>query len=71
MTPAAVVSARTKDMPDVPPESVALSLRFLKQFHVCPVGEDETHVDLLMADPQDAYAREAVRLMRMKGQQEG
>ena len=51
-----------KDMPDVPPESVALSLRFLKQFHVCPVGEDETHVDLLMADPQDAYAREAVRL---------
>ena len=51
-----------KDMPDVPPESVALSLRFLKQFHVCPVGEGEGHVDLLMADPQDHYALEAVRL---------
>ena len=41
---------------------MALSLRFLKQFHVCPVGEDEGHVDLLMADPQDHYAIEAVRL---------
>ncbi|MEL1266147.1 type II secretion system ATPase GspE [Pseudoxanthomonas putridarboris] len=51
-----------KEAPDVPPESVALSLRFLKQFHVCPVGEGESHIDLLMADPQDGYALDAVRL---------
>ncbi len=51
-----------KDAPDAPPESVTLSQRFLKQFHVCPVGEDETHIDLLMADPQDRYALDAVRL---------
>ena len=51
-----------KDAPDAPPESVVLSHRFLKQFHVCPVGEDETHIDLLMADPQDRYALDAVRL---------
>ena len=51
-----------KDAPDAPPESVVLSLRFLKQFHVCPVGEGEGYVDLLMADPQDHYALEAVRL---------
>ncbi|KRA46669.1 type II secretion system ATPase GspE [Pseudoxanthomonas sp. Root630] len=51
-----------KDAPDAPPESVVLSQRFLKQFHVCPVGEGEHHVDVLMADPQDAYALDAVRL---------
>ncbi|PPJ41575.1 MULTISPECIES: type II secretion system ATPase GspE [unclassified Pseudoxanthomonas] len=51
-----------KDAPDAPPESVALSQRFMKQFHVCPVGEGEYHVDVLMADPQDAYALDAVRL---------
>ncbi|MFT3667303.1 MAG: type II secretion system ATPase GspE [Pseudoxanthomonas sp.] len=51
-----------KDAPDAPPESVALSQRFLKQFHVCPVGEGEHHVDVLMADPQDAYTLDAVRL---------
>ena len=51
-----------KDAPDAPPESVALSQRFMKQFHVCPVGEGEYHVDVLMADPQDAYAQDALRL---------
>ena len=39
-----------------------LTLRFLKQLAVCPIGEDETHVDLLVADPQDPYAAEAVAL---------
>ncbi|MFY2763296.1 type II secretion system ATPase GspE [Arenimonas sp. MALMAid1274] len=51
-----------KDCPDVPPPGVALSLRFLKQLAVCPVGEGEDHVDLLVADPQDPYAAEAVAL---------
>lgn len=59
-----------KDLPEVAPEplsaegddAAALSLRFLKQFHLCPLGEDAGHVAVLMADPQDAYAADAVRL---------
>ncbi|MBW8312268.1 MAG: type II secretion system ATPase GspE [Rhizobium sp.] len=51
-----------KDCPDAPPPGVQLSLRFLKQQSVCPVGEGESHVDLLVADPQDPYAAEAVAL---------
>src|SRR5688572_8896767 len=51
-----------KDCPDAPPAGVQVSLRFLKQLAVCPVGEDEAHVDLLVADPQDPYAADAVAL---------
>jgi general secretion pathway protein E len=52
----------TRDVAEIAPESVLLSPRFLRQFHICPVGEDERHVDLLMADPQEGYAIEAVQL---------
>jgi general secretion pathway protein E len=42
---------------------VALGLiRFMKQFHVVPVARDANHVDVLMADPQDPYVLDAVRL---------
>jgi len=51
-----------KDAPELPPEGVALSTRFMKQFAVCPVGENEAAVDVLMADPQDAYTLDALRL---------
>jgi len=51
-----------KDAPELPPEGVALSMRFMKQFAVCPVGENDTAVDVLMADPQDAYTLDALRL---------
>ncbi len=51
-----------RDLGDAPPDSTPLSLRFLKQFHVCPLAEDAQGIDLLMADPHDAYAREAVQL---------
>src|SRR5688572_6146691 len=51
-----------KDCPDAPPPGVVLTLRFLKQLAVCPIGEDETHVDLLVAEPQDPYAADAVAL---------
>ena len=30
-----------KDAPELPPEGVALSMRFMKQFSVCPVGEPD------------------------------
>lgn len=51
-----------KDAPELPPEGVALSTRFLKQFHLCPVEWSEREVGVLMADPQDGYAIDAVRL---------
>ena len=51
-----------KDMPELPPEGVALSIKFMKQFHVCAVAESDTAVDVLVADPQDPYTLDAVRL---------
>ena len=51
-----------KEAPELPPEGVALTTKFMKQFHVCPVAETERSVDVLMADPQDAYLLDAVRL---------
>ena len=54
--------ASAKDMPELPPEGVALGLRFMTQFHVVPVAEGDSVVDVLAADPQDPYALDAVRL---------
>src|SRR5690606_25900058 len=55
-----------KDAPESPPELVSdaqpLSLRFLKQFHLCPLGERGDRLLLWMADPHDHYAVDAVRL---------
>jgi general secretion pathway protein E len=51
-----------KDAPELPPEGVTLTLKFMKQFAICPVGEGESHVEVLMADPQDAYQVDALRL---------
>ena len=55
-----------KDVPDLPPEAApdtpVLSPRFLKQFHVCVLGESDGRLDLWMADPFDGYAIEAVQL---------
>ncbi len=55
-----------KDVPDVPPEAApdtpVLSPRFLKQFHVCVLGQSDGRLDLWMADPFDAYAIDAVQL---------
>jgi len=55
-----LVSAQ--DAPDLPPDDVALSVKFMKQFHVCPRQSDAQAVELLMADPHDDYALDAVRL---------
>jgi general secretion pathway protein E len=54
--------ASAKELPDLPPEGVALSTKFLKQFHVCPTDWGDREVGVLVADPQDAYALDAVRL---------
>ncbi|MGY0557973.1 type II secretion system ATPase GspE [Lysobacter sp. A421] len=55
-----LVSAKT--MPELPPEGVLLTTKFMKQFAVCPVAETETSVAILAADPQDPYTLDAVRL---------
>ena len=52
----------SKDCPETPPPNVAMSVRFMKQQAVCPIGEDATTVSLLVADPLDGYAMEAVQL---------
>ncbi|MBS0213060.1 MAG: type II secretion system ATPase GspE [Proteobacteria bacterium] len=54
-----LVAAR--DCPDAPPV-VQLSIRFLKQQHVCPIAEDDHSLDLLVADARDPYPAEAVAM---------
>ncbi len=51
-----------RDVPELPPEDVALGFKFMKQFHVVAVAADAAGVDVLLADPQDSYVQEAVRL---------
>ncbi|MFZ5607892.1 MAG: type II secretion system ATPase GspE [Pseudomonadota bacterium] len=51
-----------RDLPELPPDEVALSLKFMKQHHVVAVAADPDGVDVLLADPQDGYVLEAVQL---------
>ena len=55
-----------KQLPELPPEMLPdaqpLSPRFLRQFHVCLLGESKGQLDLWMADPYDQYAVKAVQL---------
>jgi len=55
-----------KNVAESAPESLLdalpLSLRFLKQFHVCPLALHDGVLDLWLSDPQEPYAAEAVRL---------
>jgi general secretion pathway protein E len=51
-----------KELPDLPPEAVNLSLKFMKQFAAVPVSDNEAHVAVLLADPHDGYTLDAIRL---------
>ncbi len=55
-----------RDMPDAPPPSLAdaipLPLRFLKQFHACPLALDEHGLQLWLADAHDPYPCQAVAM---------
>ncbi|MEO8459120.1 MAG: type II secretion system ATPase GspE [Dokdonella sp.] len=55
-----------KDFPESPPANVQLSTRFLKHLHICPIGETETEVLLLVANPADRYPLQAVELQTGK-----
>jgi general secretion pathway protein E len=52
----------TKELPDLPPENAELSLKFMKQFALVPIAEDDRQVAVLFADPYEAYARDAIRI---------
>jgi general secretion pathway protein E len=52
----------SKEFPEQPPANLQLSVRFLKQMHVCPIAENEQQIDLLVADPQDPYPAQAVAM---------
>jgi general secretion pathway protein E len=52
----------SKDCPESPPPNVQMSVRFLKQYHVVPIGESDNSVSLLVADPADRYPLQAVEL---------
>jgi len=55
-----------KQVPELPPETMPhvqpLATRFLRQFHVCVLGESDGQLDLWMADPYERYPLEAVQL---------
>ena len=51
-----------KDVPELPPEDAMLGVKFMKQFHVVAVAADAERIDVLLADPQDDYVLDAVRL---------
>jgi len=51
-----------RDVPELPPEDAGLGVKFMKQFHVVAVAADADRIDVLLADPQDPYVLDAVRL---------
>ena len=51
-----------KEFPETPPQNVQTSIRFLKHHHLCPIGETEEDVTVLVADPADAFPLQALKL---------
>ena len=51
-----------KDAPEMPPADVNLSMRFLKAHHVCPVAASEFEIQVIVADPLDRFAVDAVSM---------
>jgi general secretion pathway protein E len=51
-----------KEFPDTPPQNVQTSVRFLKHHHICPIGETDHDVTLLVADPADRFPVQALEL---------
>ncbi|WP_018972703.1 type II secretion system ATPase GspE [Rudaea cellulosilytica] len=51
-----------KEFPDTPPQNVAMSIRFLKQHHIVPIGETEDKVIWVVADPAEEYPIQAAQL---------
>ena len=51
-----------KEFPETPPQNVSMSIRFLKQHHIVPIGETDSKVTIVVADPAETYPIQAVEL---------
>jgi len=55
-----------RDVPEIAPDGLARmalpGVRFLKEFHLCPLDEADGRLRVWMADPYDDYALSALRL---------
>jgi len=51
-----------KEFPEAPPQNVSMSIRFLKQHHIVPIGETDSQVTVVVADPAETYPIQAVEL---------
>ena len=51
-----------KEFPEAPPPNISMSIRFLKQHHIVPIGESEGRVTVLVADPAESYPIQAIEL---------
>jgi len=52
----------SKEFPETPPPNVQTSVRFLKHHHICPIGETDDDVTVLVADPADTFPLQALQL---------
>lgn len=52
----------TRDVPELPPAELEVSVRFLKQQHVVPFRQGDDGLALIVSDPADPYPLEAVQL---------
>ncbi|MBU1053895.1 MAG: type II secretion system ATPase GspE [Proteobacteria bacterium] len=50
------------EFPKIIPQDNYPSLKFMKQYKALPIGKNGSSVQVAMADPLDAYARDALRL---------
>src|SRR5215813_9084490 len=51
-----------REFPDAPPANVQMSVRFLKQYPIVPIAENENVVTVVIADPADPYPLQALHL---------
>ncbi len=51
-----------KEFPDAPPANVQMSVRFLKQYHIVPIAENDSAVTVVVSDPADPYPIQALQL---------
>jgi general secretion pathway protein E len=51
-----------KDYPEEAPTVDDISVRYMKQQHLVPIRVDDASIEVVMADPQDAFALKALKM---------
>ncbi len=51
-----------KELPEVPPSSVELPMRFMREHQLVPFEEDDDSVRVLMSNPKDDYSLKSIRM---------